>query len=316
MRVSVLMTAYNAERFLPAAVQSVLRQTHRDFEFVVVDDGSTDRTPAILRDYAARDGRLRVVTHANMGMGRSLNEAMETLEGEWVARIDADDEMLPTRLERQIAFVAEHPGLSLTATLVNYIDARGRSVGRSQSDLLTEEAADRAVRSGELIHVHHPAVLARVEAIRSVGGFRPQFWPADDVDLWNRMVERGHSVRVQPEYLTNYRIHGGSACVASARRAAQKLEWVQACVTSRRAGFPEPTWQQFLDDVRDRPLLGRLNQSRKDVARAHYKAATLHFSDRRYVRFAAHLAAAAALEPGYVAQKLLPQVAARAAASP
>ena len=162
MRVSVLMTAYNAERFLPAAVESVLRQTHRDFEFVVVDDGSTDGTPAILRRYAERDSRLRVITHPNMGMGRSLNEALDTLETEWVARLDADDEMLPDRLERQLAFVAPRSELSVAATLVNYINARGLSVGWSFSRLVTPRAVAETVRAGDLIHVHHSSVMARV----------------------------------------------------------------------------------------------------------------------------------------------------------
>ena len=77
---------------------------------------------------------------------------------------------------------------------------------------------------------------------------------------------------------------------------------------SRRAGYPEPTWAQFLDDVQARPLLGRLNRSRREVARACYKAATLHFSNRRYARFVTHLAGAAALEPTYVARKVVPQL--------
>jgi len=311
MRVSVLMTAYNAERFLPAAVESVLRQTHRDFEFVVVDDGSTDGTPAILRRYAERDSRLRVITHPNMGMGRSLNEALDTLETEWVARLDADDEMLPDRLERQLAFVAPRPELSVAATLVNYINARGLSVGWSFSRLVTPRAVAETLRAGDLIHVHHSSVVARVESLRAAGGFRPQFWPADDVDLWNRMAERGHGVLVQPEYLTNYRVHGDSACVASARRAARKLEWVQACARSRRTGYPEPTWGQFLDEAGERSLFGRLNQTRREVGRANYKAATVHFADRRYLCCAGHLAAAGALEPAYVTRKVLPQLAAR-----
>jgi glycosyltransferase involved in cell wall biosynthesis len=311
MRVSVLMTAYNAERFLPAAVESVLRQTHRDFELVIVDDGSTDGTPHLLRRYAGRDGRLRVLTHANMGMGRSLNEALDTLETEWVARLDADDEMLPDRLERQLAFVARHPDLSVAATLVNYVNASGRAVGWSFSRLVTPRAVAEAVRAGELIHVHHSSVMARVGALRAVGGFRPQFWPADDVDLWNRLAERGHGVLVQPEYLTNYRIHGGSACVASARRAARKLEWVHACARSRRAGYPEPTWAQFLDEAGERSLVGRLNQTRREVGRANYKAATVRFADRQYLRCAVHLSTAAALEPAYVTRKVLPQIAAR-----
>ena len=316
MFVSVLMTAYNAERFLPQAVASVLRQTHREFEFVVIDDGSSDDTRQILADYARADARLRFVSHENMGMGRSLNKGLGLVRGEWVARLDADDEMLPTRLERQIAFVRDHPEVAVTATLVNYTDARGRVIGRSQSDLMDRPALDAALRRGELIHVHHPAVMARADVLRSAGGFRPDFWPADDVELWNRLADAGHLVLVQPEHLTNYRIHGSSACVESSRRATEKLEWVEACARSRRAGAPEPTWEQFAARRAGRSVVARFNQARKDSARAYYKAATLHYSDRRYHRFVPSLAAAAALEPEYVLSKLLPRLLPRPVPSP
>jgi glycosyltransferase involved in cell wall biosynthesis len=308
MLVSVLMTAYNAERFLPLAVESVLRQTFADFEFVIIDDGSTDRTPEILRDYAAKDARIVPVTHANMGMGRSLNKGLAMVRGTWVARIDADDEMLPNRLGRQVAFINERPDVAVTATLVNFIDGRGRVLGRSQSELLSKAALDAVLRKGELIHVHHPAVLARGDVLREVGGFRPEFWPADDVDLWNRVADAGHLVQVQPEHLTNYRIHGASVCVDSSRRATRKLEWVEACARARRAGAAEPAWEQFLAACDNGSPVARFNRARRDVARAFYKAATLHYSDRRYHRLLPALAAAAVLEPEYVWEKLAPRL--------
>ena len=311
MFLTVLIPAYNAARHLTAAVDSVLAQTHRDFELLVIDDGSTDETPAILGRYAQRDGRVRVVSQANAGMGRSLNRGLGLARGEWVARLDADDEMLPDRLERQVAFVNEHPGLDLTATLVNYVDGGGRVIGRSRSELTTPQAVEAAVARNELIHVHHPAVMARRSALLAAGGFRPEFWPADDVDLWNRLVERGCRLLVQPEHLTNYRIHGWSACVASSRRATRKLEWVEACMKARRSGAAEPTWEEFEAALNRRPLPARMNQARKDVARAWYKAATLHFSQRNYHRFVPALAGAAILEPEYVWEKLSPRLAAR-----
>ena len=308
VRVSVLMTAYNAERFLPQAIQSVLRQTYRDFEFVIIDDGSTDRTPEIVREYAAKDRRIVAVSHANMGMGRSLNKGLGIVRGEWVARLDADDEMLPTRLERQLAFVAENPDVDVTATLVNFVDGRGRVLGRSRSELVSRESLAGALRRGELVHVHHPAVLARVRSLCEVGAYRPGFWPADDVDLWNRVADAGGVVLVQPEHLTNYRIHGSSVCVDSSRRATRKLEWVAACARARRAGAAEPAWEAFVAALDGGGRIARLNRARRDVARALYKAATLHYSDRRYHRLAASLAAAAVLEPDYVWEKLAPRL--------
>jgi glycosyltransferase involved in cell wall biosynthesis len=309
--VSVLLPALNAARHLRGAVDSVLAQTFRDFELLIIDDGSADDTRAIAEAYAARDPRVRVLSHPNKGMGRALNDAMEVARGTWVARIDADDEMLPTRLERQMAFAAAHPEVAVTATLVNYADDAGRVIGRSTSDLLTPAAVAAAVAGPEPIHVHHPAVLARRSVLLEVGGYRPQFWPADDVDLWNRVVERGHLLLVQPEHLTNYRIHGSSVCVASARGATEKLEWVRACMHARRRGEPEPAWDAFAAALAARPWPTRVNGSRRHVARTLYKRATLHFAGRDYARFLPALAGAALLEPGYVWEKVGPQLSRR-----
>ncbi len=107
--VSVLMPAFNSARFLGQAVESVLAQSHRDFELILINDGSTDGTLALAQSYAQRDKRITIITHANMGMGRSLNDAMRWARGDWIARLDADDLMTPKRLERQLAFLRKIP---------------------------------------------------------------------------------------------------------------------------------------------------------------------------------------------------------------
>src|SRR3954447_7753370 len=101
--VSVLMPCYNAERFLPEAIQSILDQTFRDFEFVIVDDGSTDNTRNVLRMFAEGDDRIRVIDNDHGGISGALNRGIQECRGEWIARMDGDDIALPDRLEKQIA---------------------------------------------------------------------------------------------------------------------------------------------------------------------------------------------------------------------
>ena len=101
--ISVLMTVYNGERWLAEAIESVLKQTYTDFEFLITDDGSTDGTLEIAKRYARRDSRLSVISHPNWGISRSVNHALGLLKTDWVARFDSDDVMEPNRLERQLA---------------------------------------------------------------------------------------------------------------------------------------------------------------------------------------------------------------------
>ena len=128
------------------------------------------------------------------------------------------------------------------------------------------------------------------------------------MDLWNRVVEAGHAVLVQPEYLTKYRIHGSSVTVGKFRETEQKAQWVEACMHARRLGVREPTWEQFIDLQKQVPWTQRFNNRRRDYARALYKAAAYHFSRRHYARLVPGLLAAMALEPRYVLHRVLPQI--------
>src|SRR5687768_4168218 len=118
MSLTVLMPAFNASRFIGEAIDSVLRQTHRDFRLVVADDGSSDGTLALARSYAAKDPRVAVTTHANVGIANTLNRALAGIDSDWVVCMHADDVMLPDRIERQLAFVAANPEVAVAGSLV------------------------------------------------------------------------------------------------------------------------------------------------------------------------------------------------------
>src|SRR5215217_7502095 len=167
--VSVLLPAYNAERFVAAAVRSVLAQTHGDFELLAIDDGSTDRTREILQMLAEEDSRVRVISHPNYGMGRSLNEALEAARHDWVARMDADDLMMPNRLERQLAFLAERPHVVVASSLVHYVDEDGNVIGKNTSAFTDPARVQEAVARNWVVGFHHPAVMMKKSVVRDVG---------------------------------------------------------------------------------------------------------------------------------------------------
>jgi glycosyltransferase involved in cell wall biosynthesis len=304
----VLIPAFNSARFFAAAIESVLTQTHADFELILIDDGSTDDTLAIARRYAGQDARIRVITHDNFGMGKSLNHAMEQATGEWIARLDADDLMMPNRLERQLAFLQANPDLAVASSIVRYIDDTGRDIGGFTSVFTTRAEVQRYVANHWAVGFHHPATIFHKRTIQSLGGYRPQFWPADDMDLWNRVIDAGHGVLVQDEPLTCYRIHGSSVMVSKSRNAERKVQWATACIHARHEGKPEPTEAQFLAERKNRPVLQRMNDERRELARALYKSAVFHFSRRRWKKFLPALAAAAALEPSFVLPRVRAQL--------
>lgn len=305
MFVSVLLSAFNAEKTIAEAIESILSQTHRDFELLLINDGSTDGTLLIMQKFADQDHRIKIISHQNMGMGASLNQALHLANAEWVVKMDADDIMLPQRLERQIAFIKKHPDIVVASCLVYYVDEYGRVIGKNSSDLRTREDLIRYLKSNELIGFHHSGVIMKKEVIISVGGYRPRFWPADDIDLWNRVAERGYLILVQPEYLVKYRIHASSISVSNVRMARLKLRWVRECMICRRTGLPEPSLEEFLRIERNRPWWIRLNHWRKDLAKVFYKRAVCYFSKHQYHRIIAPFIGSLLLQPSYTAKQVL-----------
>jgi glycosyltransferase involved in cell wall biosynthesis len=235
--VSVAMAVYNGEQYLAEAVESILAQTFTDFEFIIIDDGSTDGSLSILRRYAALDRRIRLVSRPNRGQVPTLNEILEMARGELIARMDADDIALPSRLEVQVDYLRRHPECLVVGSRVLLIDGDGEPLCEF-SKAQTHEEIDGAHLRGEGGAIIHPAVVMRREAFLAVGGYRAEVASAEDLDLWLRLAERGRLANV-PEMLLKYRRHPlamGYAEMEKQRQAGETLlrdAW-------RRRGLGEP----------------------------------------------------------------------------
>lgn len=201
-RVCVLLSVFNAKKTLAQAIDSILGQTFRDFEFLIIDDASTDGSSEMLRRYESRDSRIRLVRHdQNAGLTQRLNEGCRLTECELIARMDADDEALPERLATQVEFMDSHPTVALAGT---FIYAMGRRV---KYDHLFVYPSDHEVIKKKLREdncIAHPSVMFRREAVLSAGLYRPEFKAAQDYDLWLRLSRRYEIVNI-PVPLLRYR---------------------------------------------------------------------------------------------------------------
>src|SRR5690606_35037800 len=141
-----------------------------DFEFIIVNDGSTDRSEAIVKEFAGRDARIRLISRPNTGIVRALNDGVAAARGKYIARIDSDDLADPHRFELQVARMEAEPALAALGSGSIAIDEAGRRLGQYPTPL-THEQIEAAHLQGAS-SIHHPAVMMRTEAVRDVGGYR------------------------------------------------------------------------------------------------------------------------------------------------
>ncbi|HEY1171930.1 MAG TPA: glycosyltransferase [Verrucomicrobiae bacterium] len=179
------MSVYNGERYLASAIDSILGQTFRDFEFLIVDDGSKDGTADLLAKYAREDPRVHVVTHGkNKGLTASLNELVQLVKGEYLARMDADDVSRPERFARQVEWLDNHAACGLVGSAYTFIDLEGRA------GMTFRFENDHHYLQWYLCYQNplaHPAVMGRTALFRAVGGYREEFRYGQDFDLWWRL---------------------------------------------------------------------------------------------------------------------------------
>lgn len=237
-RCSVLMPVYNAQPYLRQAVDSILGQTFHDFEFVIIDDGSTDCSADILRDYAGREPRIRLTSRPNTGYLRALNEGLAICQGEYVVRMDADDVALPERLERQIAFLDRHRECLMVGSALVRIDADGDVLCEEPLPLEHDEIESRLWQG--LGAIGHPAAVIRRQVLIDVGGYRQEYYGAEDHDLWLRLAERGRLANL-PEPLLMCRIHPGNFTFINEERGRQAAQAALADA-ARRRGCPVPSF--------------------------------------------------------------------------
>lgn len=209
MKITVVMAAYNAEKYLMEAVNSILEQSYRKFEFIIVNDGSSDSTAELLS--SIQDSRVKVIhLKKNRGLAASLNKGIKESKGDWIVRQDADDISLPNRLEEQVKYVKTNPGVIMVSSLIQCINGRykfsERELKREEEHfnvpLTTEHLENNRFRC---FHICHGTVMFSKKAFLKAGRYNSKIRLIEDFDLWSRMLPIGRIKKV-PKVLYQYRM--------------------------------------------------------------------------------------------------------------
>ncbi len=185
-KVSVLMSVFNCQDYVGQAIESILSQTFKDFEFIIIDDGSKDKTKDILLAWAEKDPRIKVVANPeNIGLTKSLNKAIKMAQGEYLARQDADDVSLPERLEKQVDFLDNHQSVKLLGTFGYAIDKEGRILKKEILPTSSRRIKRALIKMNPFFHT---SVMIRKEILDRVGGYNEKFLVVQDYELWFRIL--------------------------------------------------------------------------------------------------------------------------------
>jgi glycosyltransferase involved in cell wall biosynthesis len=223
---SVVMPVFNAEPYLSAALESVLSQTFSRFEVIAIDDGSTDQSAQILERFAREDSRIRVISISRCGLARALNIGMRAADGEFIARMDADDICLPDRFQQQLAFMAKNPDVIAVGASYLFIDEDGEPLCPRTEVYETHEQIDAAHFNGKGGAIGHPTVLMRRAPLSRIGFYR-ELDHCEDLDLWLRMAEVGRLANL-PDVLLKYRLRVSSV---SAQLRQRRREFISKVIT-------------------------------------------------------------------------------------
>lgn len=237
-KVSVYLPVYNCETYLELALRSILSQTFEDFEVIVVNDGSTDGTAAILDRMVAEDPRIIVLHQENSGVIDALNAGIKAARGKYLARMDADDVARPERFALQVAKLDAEPDIVALGAQIQLIDPEGRPLSIMELPCDHADLDDRLMQRQSLA-ISHPAAMLRASAVDQIGGYSNTAPAAEDIDLFLRLAEVGRLANLDSVQL-DYRLHHSS--IGYTKRVQQMLDaWRAGKAAAERRGVPFTT---------------------------------------------------------------------------
>jgi len=211
---TVLMTVYNGEPYLEEAIRSILDQSFQDFEFLIIDNASTDGSRAVVSSF--KDPRIQLIVNSkNLGPPRALNQGLQLAAGKYVARMDADDIALPERFARQLDFMTHNTLCAALGTQISLIDHNGRKTYVPRMPVTSEEVRWKILLTSPLAH---SSVVMRKDIVLGVGGYDERLRHGADYQLWSMLVSRGHHIAILDEQHMLIRVHPRSDGITAKRK--------------------------------------------------------------------------------------------------
>ena len=218
--VSVITPVYNREKYLVKCIESILNQTYENFEFIIIDDNSSDLTVNIIKDYLLRDSRIKFLeNNKNLGATLTFNRGLDIAKGKYIARMDSDDISFPDRFKKQVDIFESWHDLEVLGTGAVLIDHKENEIGRKQFPSNFKKISN-IIKTG--VPVFDPSVMMRSSTLKEINGFDNRLAPADDYHLWLTLFKQKKIISNIDDYLIKYRLHDSNLSKVASREQLQK----------------------------------------------------------------------------------------------
>lgn len=273
-RISVLTSCYNSSAYVRESIESVLSQPYTNFEFILINDGSTDNTLTILNEYALRDERIVVINKSNTGLTDSLNQGLQLAKGVFVARLDADDIVIGDRFTKQINFLHQHPDIALAGSNAYVIDLRGTLMSETVLPSDIDELKHNVVN--KLHTFPHSSIMFNKNEVMSIGGYNERFIKAQDFDLYLRLYSNNKKIACIGEKLIKLRAYMGSTGNNDSQTLQARMALASSASYFRRisglvdySSSSEEKWHLFFDAVNT--WYRKMNLQNKVTAKLYFQ---------------------------------------------
>jgi glycosyltransferase involved in cell wall biosynthesis len=295
--ISVIMPAYNTSKFIGEAIQSILNQTFKDFELIIVDDGSTDKTLALINHYAKLDARIRVIALPHRGMASATNAGVNAARYPWLAFADSDDIAIPSRLEKQLKAAEAHPDVIGWGSYFCFMRSTGENLSVKICGPVSKQAFKTLRHQGQNPIVYQATLFVKKEIFIKEGGYSPKYQTVADVELIDRLANHG-PLLVIPEPLVLYRVHSKNTSIQNGFNQWIVGKYLKMRHQARLAGYPSISFEAFLEKVQPHSWITRL-RCFINSSSFFYQKAGVYFFEKKYIIAFSYLGLSILINPLY-----------------
>ena len=289
-RVAIIVPCYNAEKYLVDTTKSILSQSYKHFNLYLLNNGSTDNTYKIIKAQKKKDRRIKIINYKKKtSRAKSVNNIIKKISNKLVCIIDADDLMFKNKLKIQLNYLKKYPYIKFLSCLGTYITDGKKNYGKTINQLKSHNSCYKLIRNKKNVGLLTPGIIFFRNEFLKVGGFREDFWPCDDTDLWTRCAEKNYTVYAIPKILIKYRIHKNSITTSNFFFSKKKNAWVNDCLKRRLIGKKEISFEKFCKNLNKRNLSKKIINLLNDKCDFYFRNIIVHIIENNFIKIFIYL---------------------------